>query len=225
MQRCSSGAGAMALRFVLDRRGGQGRTMGVHEVLARPFATVAVGVVGGLIVGMTSVGSGSLMIVLLLFLYPAIGAGALVGTDLTQAVPLTLAAALGQLAFGHVEFGVTASPIVIGSDAGGGRRLAALLDRPRPLRPSGDLLRDPRLRSQVRGARDDGARLDAVRRAARRRDRGAARAAPGGVPPGERHVATRAGSWRPRARRPRSARGGPSGSPGRSTEDGGPAKS
>ena len=108
------GAGAMALRFVLDRRAGRGRTMGVHEVLARPLATIAVGVVGGLIVGMTSVGSGSLMIVLLLFLYPAIGAGALVGTDLTQAVPLTLAAALGQLAFGHVEFGVTAS-LVIGS--------------------------------------------------------------------------------------------------------------
>ena len=108
------GAGAMALRFALDRRAGQGRTMGVHEVLARPLATVAVGVVGGLIVGMTSVGSGSLMIVLLLFLYPAIGAGALVGTDLTQAVPLTIAAALGQLAFGHVEFGVTAS-LVIGS--------------------------------------------------------------------------------------------------------------
>ena len=108
------GAGAMALRFALDRRAGQGRTMGVHQVLARPLPTVAVGVVGGLIVGMTSVGSGSLMIVLLLFLYPAIGAGALVGTDLTQAVPLTLAAALGQLAFGHVEFGVTAS-LVIGS--------------------------------------------------------------------------------------------------------------
>ena len=108
------GAGAMALRFALDRRAGQGRRMGVHEVLARPLATVAVGVVGGLIVGMTSVGSGSLMIVLLLFLYPAIGAGALVGTDLTQAVPLTLAAALGQLAFGHVVFGVTAS-LVIGS--------------------------------------------------------------------------------------------------------------
>ena len=70
--------------------------------------------VGGIIVGMTSVGSGSLMIVLLLFLYPMIGANQLVGTDLTQAVPLTLAAALGALAFGHVEFGVTAS-IVIGS--------------------------------------------------------------------------------------------------------------
>ena len=70
--------------------------------------------VGGLIVGMTSVGSGSLMIVLLLFLYPMIGASQLVGTDLTQAVPLTLAAALGALAFGHVELGVTAS-LVLGS--------------------------------------------------------------------------------------------------------------
>jgi uncharacterized protein len=63
---------------------------------------------------MTSVGSGSLMIVLLLFLYPALGAGQLVGTDLTQAVPLTLAAALGALAFGHVQLGVTVS-LVIGS--------------------------------------------------------------------------------------------------------------
>ncbi len=54
------------------------------------------------------------MIVLLLFLYPMIGANQLVGTDLTQAVPLTLAAALGALAFGHVEFGVTTS-LVIGS--------------------------------------------------------------------------------------------------------------
>ena len=43
-----------------------------------------------------------------------LGANQLVGTDLTQAVPLTLAAALGALAFGHVEFGVTAS-LIIGS--------------------------------------------------------------------------------------------------------------
>jgi hypothetical protein len=43
-----------------------------------------------------------------------IGANQLVGTDLTQAVPLTLAAALGALAFGHVEFGVTTS-LIIGS--------------------------------------------------------------------------------------------------------------
>jgi hypothetical protein len=44
--------------------------------------------VGGLVVGMTSVGSGSLMIVLLLMLYPMLRFSELVGTDLVQAVPL-----------------------------------------------------------------------------------------------------------------------------------------
>jgi uncharacterized membrane protein YfcA len=83
-------------------------------VTVRPLPTIAIGLVGGVIVGMTSVGSGSLMIILLLFLYPTIGANQLVGTDLTQAVPLTLAAALGALLFGHVVFGVTAS-LIIGS--------------------------------------------------------------------------------------------------------------
>jgi uncharacterized membrane protein YfcA len=108
------GAAAMVLRYVLDRRDGGGRTAAVHELQIRPLRTVAIGMLGGLIVGMTSVGSGSLMIILLLFLYPMIGAKQLVGTDLTQAVPLTAAAALGALAFGHVEFGVTTS-LIIGS--------------------------------------------------------------------------------------------------------------
>jgi uncharacterized protein len=108
------GAGAMVLRYALDRGSGQARTGTIADIEVRPLRTVAIGVVGGLIVGMTSVGSGSLMTILLLFLYPTIGANQLVGTDLTQAVPLTLAAALGALAFGHVEFGVTAS-LIIGS--------------------------------------------------------------------------------------------------------------
>jgi hypothetical protein len=108
------GAGAMVLRYVLDRRAGQDRTGVVHAIVPRPLRTVAIGMIGGIVVGMTSVGSGSLMIILLLFLYPMLGANQLVGTDLTQAVPLTAAAALGALAFGHVQFGVTAS-LAIGS--------------------------------------------------------------------------------------------------------------
>ena len=108
------GATAMVLRYVLDRRGGSRRTAMVHEIVPRPLPTVAIGMVGGIIVGMTSVGSGSLMIIMLLFLYPLLSAGQLVGTDLTQAVPLTLAAALGALVFGHVVFGVTAS-LILGS--------------------------------------------------------------------------------------------------------------
>jgi uncharacterized membrane protein YfcA len=108
------GASAMLLRYFLDRRSGQTRTAVVHEVTPKPLRTIAIGMIGGIVVGMTSVGSGSLMIILLLFLYPMIGANQLVGTDLTQAVPLTAAAALGALAFGHVQFGVTVS-LVLGS--------------------------------------------------------------------------------------------------------------
>ena len=108
------GAAAMVLRFYLDRRKGHTRKGVIHGLEVRPGLTVAIGMLGGIIVGMTSVGSGSLMIVLLLFAYPLIGANQLVGTDLTQAVPLTIAAALGALAFGHIEFSVTAS-LIIGS--------------------------------------------------------------------------------------------------------------
>jgi uncharacterized membrane protein YfcA len=108
------GSLAMVWRFYLDRRGGHGRTAVVHELLPRPLPTVAIGILGGIIVGITSVGSGSLMIVLLLFAYPTIGAKQLVGTDLTQAVPLTLAAALGALLFGHIELSVTGS-LILGS--------------------------------------------------------------------------------------------------------------
>jgi uncharacterized protein len=108
------GAAAMILRYILDRRGSHKRQGVVHDLVVRPLPTLTIGMIGGLIVGMTSVGSGSLMIVLLLFLYPILGANQLVGTDLTQAVPLTAAAALGAIAFGHVEFTVTLS-LIIGS--------------------------------------------------------------------------------------------------------------
>jgi uncharacterized protein len=108
------GAAAMVLRYYLDSRGGQERLAHVHEIVAKPLPTLAIGMVGGIVVGMTSVGAGSLMIVLLLFLYPTISAKRLVGTDLSQAVPLSLAAAVGALVFGHVDLGVTGS-LVIGS--------------------------------------------------------------------------------------------------------------
>ena len=108
------GAAAMTLRYILDRRAGNIRKGVVHEITLRPLASIGIGMLGGLIVGMTSVGSGSLIIVLLLFLYPLLGANQLVGTDLAQAVPLTGAAALGALAFGHIEISVTTS-IIVGS--------------------------------------------------------------------------------------------------------------
>jgi hypothetical protein len=107
-----AGATAMVVRTATQRHVGDG--IPATELTVRPWPTVLVGVTGGLMVGLTSVGSGSLMIVLLLFLYPAIAASGLVGTDLVQAIPLTAAAAIGQLLFGHVVFAVTLS-VIIGS--------------------------------------------------------------------------------------------------------------
>jgi uncharacterized protein len=78
----------------------------------RPVPTVLVGVVGGLIVGMTSVGSGSLIIIALLALYPRLSAAGLVGTDLVQAVPLVTSAAIGHLLFGDFRLELTTSLII-----------------------------------------------------------------------------------------------------------------
>src|SRR5579872_4423500 len=55
-----AGAGAMILRFFLDRRAGQDRRGVIHDISVRPLPTIAIGALGGVVVGMTSVGSGSL---------------------------------------------------------------------------------------------------------------------------------------------------------------------
>jgi uncharacterized membrane protein YfcA len=81
----------------------------VPPLRVKPLPTLLLGVIGGFVVGMTSVGSGSLIIVGLLLLYPTIKSSEVVGTDLVQAVPLVGAAALGHLLFGEVQLGLTAS--------------------------------------------------------------------------------------------------------------------
>src|SRR3954451_13153778 len=73
----------------------------------RVLPTLVIGVLGGLVVGMTSVGSGSMIIVALMWLYPRLSNRSLVGTDLVQAVPLVGAAALGHVLFGDVQLSVT----------------------------------------------------------------------------------------------------------------------
>jgi uncharacterized membrane protein YfcA len=83
-----------------------------REFRVRPLPTVLVGVGGGLIVGMTSVGSGSLMIVLLMLLYPMLSTSELVGTDLVQAIPLVGSAALGHVLFGDFKLALTVSLLV-----------------------------------------------------------------------------------------------------------------
>jgi uncharacterized membrane protein YfcA len=90
---------------------------GRPTVQLRVWQTVAVGAVGGLVVGMTSVGSGSLIIIALMALYPGLRASELVGTDLVQAVPLVASAALGHILFGDFSMELTL-PLLVGSIPG-----------------------------------------------------------------------------------------------------------
>lgn len=84
------------------------------ELSVKAVPTLLIGAIGGLVVGLTSVGSGSLIMMMLLLSYPGIRLAELVGTDLVQAVPLVASAALAHLLFGDFQLGVTAS-ILVGS--------------------------------------------------------------------------------------------------------------
>ena len=90
---------------------------GPPTVELKVIPTILVGAVGGVVVGLTSVGSGSLIIIALMALYPTLKANELVGTDLVQAVPLVGAAALGHLLFGDFQLDLTTS-LLLGSIPG-----------------------------------------------------------------------------------------------------------
>ena len=109
-------------------------------MVVRPVPTLVLGAVAGLMVGLTSVGAGSIVVVTLLLMYPRLKASSLVGTDLAQAIPLVAAAAAGHLLFGDFSFSVAASLLIgaipgawigahISSRAPGGviRRILAVL--------------------------------------------------------------------------------------------------
>lgn len=109
-------SGTIVARTIVQnrRRLGDNFTETQHASRVRPLPTLAIGCIGGLIVGVTSVGSGSLMIVMLLLTYPALSTSQLVGTDLAQAIPLVGAAALGHLLFGDFQLALTLSLLVGG---------------------------------------------------------------------------------------------------------------
>ena len=114
-----SAAGLMVrayVRLVEHARVRDGRAaplpQGRPRVQVRPLPTLMVGILGGIVVGMTSVGSGSLIIIALMALYPHLKASELVGTDLVQAVPLVMSAALGHVFFGDFQLGLTTSLLV-----------------------------------------------------------------------------------------------------------------
>ncbi|MFC7340495.1 sulfite exporter TauE/SafE family protein [Saccharopolyspora griseoalba] len=115
-------------RMLLARRRGSAP----GRAVVRPVLTVLLGAVAGLVVGTTSVGSGSIIIVCLLLLNRELTSARLVGTDLVQAVPLVLVAALGHLLAGEVHFGLVGA-LLVGSVPGvliGALISARVPDRP-----------------------------------------------------------------------------------------------
>jgi uncharacterized protein len=93
--------GMTILRQVLDHRRGE-HHLG-RQLQVRPLSTVMIGVIGGLAVGMTSVGAGSLIVASLLVVYPELEAAQLIGTDIVHAVPLVAAATVAHLHYGDVQ--------------------------------------------------------------------------------------------------------------------------
>jgi len=111
-------AATYALRLYLNlRRVRSGLGEGDADPAIRPVPTLLVGALGGLLVGVTSVGSGSVIMVALLMLYPGLSAVRLVGTDLVQAVPLVLAAAISNIALNGIDWSLLI-PLVVGSVPG-----------------------------------------------------------------------------------------------------------
>jgi uncharacterized protein len=114
-------AAAIIIRLLMDsaakRKGDDDVQQPEPEIKVKRVLTVLIGLFGGFLVGITSVGSGSLMIVLLMIVYPKLSMRRLVGTDIVQSMPLVASAAVGHALFGGLQFGLTAS-ITVGSIPG-----------------------------------------------------------------------------------------------------------
>jgi uncharacterized protein len=79
----------------------------------RRMYTVVFGAMGGYLVGLTSIGSGSVMAVILLLLYP-IAPAVIVGTDIAHATVLSLVVGLAHMTQGNVDFALAGSLLVGG---------------------------------------------------------------------------------------------------------------
>jgi uncharacterized protein len=99
----------------------------------RRIFTILFGALGGYLVGLTSIGSGSIMAVILLLLYPLTPA-VIVGTDIAHATVLSLVTGVAHMTQGNVDFPL-AGMLLLGSIPGVvmGSKVAPLLPN-RPLK-------------------------------------------------------------------------------------------
>jgi uncharacterized membrane protein YfcA len=80
----------------------------------RPAVTALVGAVVGFLVGLTSVGSGTLIIVSIAFLFPRLTSKELVGTDIFQAFMLLASGAIAYIVAGTINWPIVGM-LLIGS--------------------------------------------------------------------------------------------------------------
>jgi uncharacterized membrane protein YfcA len=84
--------------------------------LRRKIYTIVFGATGGYLVGLTSIGSGSIMAIILLLLYP-LSPAVVVGTDIVHATVLSLVTGVAHATQGNVNLGLAAT-LLLGSIPG-----------------------------------------------------------------------------------------------------------
>ncbi len=81
--------------------------------IRRKAMTVSLGAFGGYLVGLTSIGSGTMIAIVLLLLYP-MSPATIVGTDVAHAMILSFVVGLAHAASGNVNFGMVGQLLIGG---------------------------------------------------------------------------------------------------------------
>jgi uncharacterized protein len=101
-------------KLVIDRYRARSERLSPEK---RALATVLVGAALGVLVSLSSVGSGAVGVMALLLLYPDLPMVTIVGSDIAHAVPLTLVAGTGHWMIGSVDWSLLGS-LLVGSIPG-----------------------------------------------------------------------------------------------------------
>jgi uncharacterized membrane protein YfcA len=108
--------GALLLLRLLLRSATRYSEADLDMSTGRRAATVAIGATTGFVIGLTSVGSGTLLALFLILFYP-LAARRIVGTDVFHATILLGATAIAQLRFGNVDLAMVGA-LLVGSVPG-----------------------------------------------------------------------------------------------------------